>query len=204
MEVNDARIYARSEQGSPLRQGEIVSNLVQTKLELSTVGSDEPRVARETHQFAVVLSQDCDLEQDWEARRAASSAEGFGDNGPLPSILFAHVHDATALKAAVANDGDWRRAVKNKNERYQFLAAVRAEDDALGEGLPQLGIDFKRYFTIPTAEVYKRIAAEARRRCRLLSPYLEHLSIRFCYYQFRVALPVDHHELQSDRASRST
>ena len=54
---------------------------------------------------------------------------------------------------------------------------------AIGEGMPELGIDFKRYFTIPTDEVYFRIRAEAQRRSRLRSPYLEHLSNRFYSFQ---------------------
>ena len=39
-------------------------------------------------------------------------------------------------------------------------------------GIPELGVDFKRYFTIPTDEIYKRIEkGEVRRRCVLMSPY---------------------------------
>jgi hypothetical protein len=65
--------------------------------------------------------------------------------------------------------------------------------DRLQEGLPELAIDFKRYFTVPTDEVYRRIElGEARRRCLLISPYLEHLSSRYAYFLSRIALPVDH------------
>jgi len=56
---------------------------------------------------------------------------------------------------------------------------------------PELGIDFKRYFTLPTAEVYYQIQRQAARRCCLRSPYLEHLSTRFHAYQQRLALPED-------------
>jgi hypothetical protein len=56
-----------------------------------------------------------------------------------------------------------------------------------------MGIDFKRYFTIPADETYRRVElGEAQRRCVLQSPYLEHLSSRFAYYLSRVALPLDH------------
>jgi hypothetical protein len=45
----------------------------------------------------------------------------------------------------------------NKNERYHFLESVPIKSDVLGKGLPELTLDFKRYFTIPTEEVYYRL-----------------------------------------------
>jgi hypothetical protein len=45
-------------------------------------------------------------------------------------------------------------------------------------------MDFKRYFSLPTEEVYYRIDSEAKRRCRLVSPYAEHLSTRFVIISF--------------------
>jgi hypothetical protein len=81
----------------------------------------------------------------------------------------------------------------NKHERYHFLQLVEPSCDAQGTGLVELGIDFKRYFTLPTEEVYKRVEiGSAKRRCVLESPYLEHFSTRFAYYLSRVALPQDH------------
>lgn len=60
-------------------------------------------------------------------------------------------------------------------------------------GLPELGIDFKKIFTIPTDEIYQRIAlGQVKRRAVLVSPYLEHLSSRFAYFLSRIALPQEH------------
>lgn len=101
--------------------------------------------------------------------------------------------EAAGLRGAPGiNSAIWRRIEQNKDERYQFLKRITPEQDTLGEGLPELGIDFKRYFTIPTDEVYVRLSAGVQRRCRLVSPYLEHLSTRFWYFQARVALPAEH------------
>ena len=87
----------------------------------------------------------------------------------------------------------WRRIRINKDERYQFLQRIGSVQDAAGQDLPELGIDFKRYFTIPADEVYRRIElGEAQRRCVLNSPYLEHFCVRFANYLSRVALPADH------------
>lgn len=194
-------IYTPSE-GGALRQGELVTGLVQIKLALELVDAETPdfQIDQEAHPFAIVLSQDCDLEQDWKARQSIIGP-GFGPDvlhptgASLPAILFAEVHDAKDLRGRVGASNIWQRVRQNKDERYHFLETINSSEDATREGLPELGIDFKRYFTLPTEEVYKRLERSAQRRCRLTSPYLEHLSTRFCYYQFRVALPLEHQSL---------
>lgn len=52
-----------------------------------------------------------------------------------------------------------------------------------------MGIDFKRFFTIATDEVYARLEQEAQRRCVLEPIYAAQLSDRFAHFQARVALP---------------
>jgi hypothetical protein len=110
---------------------------------------------------------------------------------------LAEVVTADVLRPRNQLKGDlWNRVKTNKDERYQFLEAVPADCDLFGAGLPELGVDFKRYFTLPSDEIYRRVELdEVRRHCRLASPYLEHLSTRFCYYQFRIALPEPHKSL---------
>lgn len=184
-------IYVRSE-GGTLRQGEIITNLPQFRLNVDMIGTDSQEADFELHPFAVVLSQDCDLEQDWKARQPPAVQDPNAAQRLLPSVLLAQVHRAADLRGRAPSSDLWKRIKQNKDERYHFLEATPAEEDALGEGLEELGIDFKRYFTIPTDEIYKRLEGDVQRRCRLISPYLEHLSTRFCYYQFRVALPAEH------------
>ena len=186
-------IYAPSKRGA-LRQGEMITGLVQARLTIAAVGADPKKVKWSgiEHPFAIILSQDCDLAQDWRARRRASAADPNARKRLLSNILFAQVHEAAEVKVDIGVSDIWKRVRQNKDERYHFLQAVEAKGDRLGCGLPELSIDFKHYFTLPTDEVYKRILKSAQRRCRLVSPYMEHLSTRFCYYQFRVALPQDH------------
>jgi hypothetical protein len=100
---------------------------------------------------------------------------------------------AEELRAnANMNAALWRGVESNSNERFHVLPAVTVECDTLGQGLPSLGIDFKRYFTIRTDELYARLEVEARRRCYLHSAYGDHLSVRFSYFQMRVALPEEY------------
>jgi hypothetical protein len=184
-------IYARSQDGA-LRQGEIITDMVQIRLDVATIGRDHQQIEEVVHPIVVVLSQDCDLDQDWKKRRTALTGNN-GTGEQLPDILFVQVQEAIPFRGNIsASTKIWDRIKNNKDERYHFLEAVAAEDDAIQVGLPELGIDFKRYFTVPAREVYVRIEEGARKRCRLTSPYLEHLSTRFYYYQFRVALPADH------------
>jgi hypothetical protein len=87
----------------------------------------------------------------------------------------------------------WNRISQNNDERYHFFQAVDQDQDTQGEGLPELGVDFKRLFAIPTDEVYWRISTgEVKRRCLLKSPYLEHFCRRFANFLSRVALPDPH------------
>jgi hypothetical protein len=185
-------IYVPSHLGMPaqLRQGEILCNLTQIHLDLKTVGLQEISVLPKIHDYAVILSQDCDLEQDFKARVGQNTQDKL-----IPSILFCEVITAEQLRQSPGgmNSSIWGRVRTNKDERYQFLQRVEPAQDAQGEGLPELGIDFKRYFTIPVDEVYRRIEiGEVQRRCVLSSPYLEHLCCRFANYLSRVALPLDH------------
>lgn len=200
VEPTDARppIYCPSDAiGTALRQGEIITNLVQVRLNLEELKGGNLLADRIEHPFAIVLTQDCDCIQDHSSRLTSSG----NSTRETPNIVFGEVHTADWMRDGNNPrkiDSDiWKRGVKgNKNERYHFLEAIRAEEDAQNEGLPELTIDFRRYFSIPTDEVYFRIEiGEARRRCRLVSPYLEHLGARFSFFSQRVALPRDHESI---------
>ena len=174
-----------------LRQGEIISGVAQTKLALTSIKGD-PVINVVQHPFAVLVTQDCDLEQDFTARQKVELSDKI-----LPCLLFCEMATAQEALARSADNKlkQWERMgiPKNKNERFHFFQAVPSSCDARQIGLPELVTDFKRYFTIPTDELYKRIELEeAQRRCVLASPYLEHFSSRFAYFFARVALPLDH------------
>jgi hypothetical protein len=176
----------------PLRQGEILSGVTQIKVDPATLGTDELGFTAVTHPFAVVLSQDCDLEQDHFVRfPVAQSSDKL-----IRSVLLCEVATAQELFGAVKSKGGpkaWERVRQNNDLRYHFLQKVEVGADRLNDGLPELAIDFKQYFTLPTDELYRRIdLREAIRRCVLASPYLEHLCRRFTDYLSRVALPLGH------------
>jgi hypothetical protein len=178
----------------PLRQCEILTNVIQTRLALVSLGEAEPRTEDLVFRYAIILTQDCELEQDHGVRFPAGQP---ASDKLIPSVLLAEVYTAEDMLSRIADSSkkQWERLniAKNKNERFHFLQKAESDCDQRNEGLPELAIDFKRCFTLPTDELYRRIElGEAQRRCVLVSPYLEHLSSRFAYFLSRVALPSDH------------
>ncbi len=168
-----------------IRQGELLSGVVQIVREspVSTSGMVRPIV----HPYAIVLTQDCDLEQDYRRRKEHEASN-------LPSILLAMCEEFSAFKATLPSGSEFLKRVKNnKDERYHCLEDVPVNLDAAGAGLPALGIDFKRCFTLPTGDLYEQIHASAfSRHARLSTPYAEHLNSRFGFFISRIALPLDH------------
>jgi hypothetical protein len=182
--------YAAVQVSERLYQGEIVAGLIQVRQTLETIGANgPPRLDEVLHPFAIVMTQDCDLEQDFRLRSGACE-------GPLPmaNILFCEAIATTDLKGKVPQGKDiWKRVIQNKDERYQCLESVPPHQDLMGVGIPCLGCDFKRYFSIPADEVYRRIELkQIRRRSKLITPYAEHLLSRFCIFQSPIPLPENH------------
>jgi hypothetical protein len=186
---DEGKLYAPS-QGGPLRQGEILSDLIETRTVSGSKGQ-APQVDLVSHPYVVVLSQDCDLDLDFQARNSPE-AVSHPDDKLLPSVLLCQATSATDLRSHLSDSQIWKQITQNKNKRYQYLRSVPAEVDALGTGIFDLGIDFKRYFATSTEHVYLQLQGPAKRRSKLQSPYLEHLSSRFAYFLSRVALPEEH------------
>lgn len=169
-------------------QGEILSNVIRFCLDHGTIGDEQPVFIPVVYEYAIVLTQDCDLEQD-------SNARGNGKASSLPDILLCQLPTADQLRAPPSSlySKIWEKIKINKDERYHFLEKTPPDFDLLQTGLPELCIDFKRYFTIPVAEVYAQIESKRTfRRAMLRDPFLQHLSSRFSYFLGRVALPREH------------
>ena len=186
-------VYIPCVLGDRLWQGEVLQNVIQLKPSLDSiqVPDGEIEVISVQHEYAVVMSQDCDLVKDYD-RRKSGGAE------VLPNVLLCDLYQAEVLRIKINEEDnlgsrDWKRLIApNRNERFQYLQRIAASEDLQSEGLPALAIDFRLYFTIPTDELYYRLNKEIRRRARLNSPYIEHLAQRFFKFQGRVALPNDH------------
>ena len=195
--------YIRSPEHGTLRQGEIISDLFAVRLKTGAERDTEDNAKKVPYAYSIIVTQDCDLEQDYAARKN----EGAGKHRLLRNILLCEVEQAKILKhgdmiqelpedkraRSPIGRREWKIVVRNKDERYHFLAKIEKLEDSLNEGLPQLVVEFKRYFTIATDEIYYQINAKtAKRRSILKSPYLEHFNTRFHFYHSRVALPEEY------------
>lgn len=201
--------YAAVVSTERLRQGEIITGLVRVRQSLDSIGSQDIGVDEVTHPYLIVMTQDCDLAQDADAREVQAKAKRDHsllndpefkkklENAPklrIENVLFCEAMSTSDMKASVPPGKDiWKRIIQNKDERYQCLEAVPAEQDLGGQGIPSLGCDFKRFFTIPIDEVYRRLELNpSARRAQLRTPYAEHLLHRFCNFQCRIPLPENH------------
>lgn len=175
-----AAIYSADELSAELRQCEILSNVRQWLYD----GGQE--VSAIIHKFCVIVTQDCDLLWDYESRQASKT-----DNHLSGVLLFEAENYETKRFSLGAGTEPKNVARQNKNERWQFLPTVPAECDCSGTGIPELLIDFKRFFTLPPQELYRQcqMANGAVRRTRLLVPYREHLQARAAFFMQRVSLP---------------
>ena len=158
---------------------------------VDTIGSDEIDIIPVPHSYAIVVSQDCDLDWDWHERERGSDGSAAK---LMSSVLFCEAFTAMEVRQRPEiNRNAWNYIQTNRDIRYQFLQKVDPNLDLLEAGLPEMVMDFKRYFAIPVDEVYARYkTGELQRRCCFHPPYLQHLATRFYYYQYRTALPEQH------------
>ena len=98
---------------------------------LKTIGADGPPQLNEiTHPFAIVMTQDCDLEQDFNLRKGIVQGQL-----PLANVLFCEAVATADLKTRIPPGKDiWKRVIQNKDERYQCLEAVPPAQDLSGHG----------------------------------------------------------------------
>src|SRR6185295_5276550 len=121
-------IYAPSK-GGALRQCEIISDLIEPVVEPGSIRDivKGPFVRGQVHPFAVIISQDCDLEQDFSARQGTQVRQ----DKLLQNVLLCDVFEiwelitTNSLRASELR----KRLLNNKDERYHFLERIAAEYD---------------------------------------------------------------------------
>lgn len=191
-------IFSPSVLNTPLRQGEILSQVIQ--LIPGNPGEipsgAPPAISAEiiTHKYSVIVSQDCDLNSDFYNREEMeANVEKKGKLEPklLSNVLLCEASMWSSLSAIGIDSKD--RLKKNQDIKYHYLQNVSEKQDLKGVGIDALVISFHRSFSVSTKDLLERIkTAQTDRRAIMNSPYFEHLSDRFTYYVGRVGLPADH------------
>jgi hypothetical protein len=189
-------IYQPSVKKSSLRQGEILTNVVQYCPVMSDSSDEGISFTRIIHPYAIVITQDCDLDWDYEARN-----EGSGRTAKLlNSVILCEIDTARAVrdnKDVMSASAEWNLVKSQRHERFYFFEKVPVECELGQMGLPELTADFKKVFGVNSEDLYRQIDLDiAKRRAVLSSPYLEHFSRRYYGFHGRVALPAPY---ESDR-----
>lgn len=181
----------------PIRQAELLTSISEFQA-IPEMEGDSVDVAtrRVEHPLTIVLSQDCDLEQDFKVRHPAEGAPpnreaAEASPAALTHILLCDAHEESELKKRLP-DGlgskDFRRIAGNQNERYHRIESAEIRDT--GTDIEPLFLDFRRHFSIPCPAVYEQFASgSAGRTARLPAYYLHDLNHRFYSYLARVAIP---------------
>ena len=177
-------MYTTEGMAAEFRQGEIISDFAQDIYDPESNGTFFERMP-----YVIILAHDCDMLRDYQSRTSG------GPNIMNGILIYEMETEAQVRTAGRAgghlNTGLWRIVEKNNHERYHHLDACSPESDLEGKGFPILAIDFRRYFTVSAKEIERQLRLEngAKRRCRLASPYREHLQSRAAYYFQRIVLP---------------
>lgn len=192
-----AAIYHAADQISPLRQGEILTGVIQYKPVASRLSSDSQDLSFDAiiHPYTIVVTQDCDLDWDYRARNDKDAQS----SKLLNSIILCEIASAREIRDArdIMNSSEWKLVASHRHERFYFFEKIPSGQEIENEGLPELTADFKKVFGIDSATLYRQIEIGlVKRRAVLVSPYLEHFSRRYYSFHGRVALPSQY---ESDR-----
>jgi hypothetical protein len=170
-----------------LRQAEIITGLIHYVVRANPDVPGQVITSGVPIPYAVIATPDCDLLQSFRA---------IQDNKPerINGVIFFEAEEAISARKRIGfNNAEWRLINRNHFEGYHFLEGFQPQFDSLNEQIPNLLIDFKRYFMLPTKEVYRQcgLGAEpkATRRCYLGDLWREHLQQRAMNFMQRVGTP---------------
>ena len=144
--------------------------------------------------YAVVMTQDCDLEQDFNNRETSDENQ----RNRIISILICPAFSSDDVKGGVhfeeinikckkLNSGLWNPIKKNKDKRYYFLDEGEFNVPYKGiKTIPDLVIDFKHFQTISRDEFYK---LNDHYYVSINPLFREKVSDRFTHFLARIGLP---------------
>jgi hypothetical protein len=185
----DARLAGRLVQGEVLGPvWEYVPLIAPVELPAETT---EIPVRALRHPRMLLLTQDCDLEQDFSLRFPGGDVDAepaalVAEPGAVPHVLLCDLFED--LRSRVAGGDIFKRARRNQDERYHALPSVPIAGQDVD--MPELFADFRHAIALPTEFVYAGVRGGGIER-RALLPELFRLDFvhRFHAYQARVPVP---------------
>ena len=183
-----------------LSQGDILRDVEHVEYVAEREGVVE--VSRIIFPFAIVLTQDCDLEHDHVFRQ--SEAPSGPQDKWLLSVLLAPMYNAAHVFAGEHLSGlnmymqtipSRPKHVLKNNETPRYHYMEFTEDVPM----PPVVVDFKHYFSV-NLEYLKRLSV-SKFVCQVPTLFREDISDRFAAYLSRIALPF---EAIADKAALPT
>ncbi|MFH0899103.1 MAG: hypothetical protein V2A73_00595 [Pseudomonadota bacterium] len=177
--------------GRALRQGDLLGG-VRVFLPTTFGIDDQPTGMVREFSYSVIVTQDCDLEQDFKAR----FSESVSPDKLLFGVLLCGVYEEDKVRtgthrpeAQKFSSREFKSVEQNQDPRYEYLGFV----PNVGK---KLVADFKDFFMTSCDFLYSEVDGNTViRLAEMETPYREHVQQRFAWYLMRVGLPVDFHRL---------
>ncbi|HBZ65751.1 MAG TPA: hypothetical protein DEO70_02865 [Bacteroidales bacterium] len=172
-------------------QGDIIANVEFVEYAIEKSGQIE--ISKIIFPYVYVLSQDCDLEQEYSSRTNANSQN---QDKHLISVIVAplynleqvydgiHLEDIGLKMQTISRNTDKTENKilrQNNNPRYHYLEFSNEVS------IPNSVIDFKHYFT-----VNNNLLLDKKKKCfvcKVSELYRENISHRFSFFLSRIGLP---------------
>ena len=179
-----------------IRQSDIIGPVQVFEFKTAAPSASVPAIDLDLkeYQYAAILSQDCDLEQDCKTREANDPEK---QDKLLSNIILCGVYKESVVMGGEHRAGakkfskskEWKQVEQNKDPRYQYLGYVPGPNCILVA-------DFKDYFFVPVKYLYEQInQGKILRMASMNSPWRDHLLQRFGFYMTRIGLPKDFNAL---------
>jgi len=188
MTKNVATVNIRLDYSDRIQQGDVYRNI--ELIERYEEKFDSIFLDKVRFPFVIVLTQDCDLEEDNRIRCGGNQQDKL-----LLSVLVAplyneeHVFQGSHLSgielsanAISKKDTEGRYLLQNQRLRYHYIGFPDTID------IPNSIIDFKHYFSVPINQLLHAIDSKGY-VCTIDTLFREQISIRFANFLSRIGLP---------------
>lgn len=177
-------------------QGDIIKNVKYVEYNIE---GTQLKVEESIYPYVIVLSQDCDLSQDYNNRSIISPHEEDPEKKlnhdkylvstiVAPLYNFEHLREGDhllhmGLKMHRINSDMKGNLISNTMPRYHYFD--------FGEnilGLVPSVVDFKHYFTV-NVKYLEHLKLQGQYVCKISELYRENISHRFAHFLSRIGLP---------------
>lgn len=192
--------YAVTPISGALRQGEILGDIWIHRPLYPPIDNTEGssfEVHSDYHPLMVIMSPDCDLEQDFKVRfpnpqdQEQYQSVTVDESLPaiIPQVLLCDLYEESEIRPRIPGSDVWKRVRQNQDERYHHFEAAPIGNPTQRE-FSALYLDFKKSLSLPTYSLYEGLRVKKVQRITLIPPvYIHQLLHRFYGFLSRVALP---------------